>query len=760
MKLIAQVIHEKNQLLLVSQTYFSFINLLKNSLQKYEIKFFYSPKVPPNLQRFDYLILINPQLKELEKILDLNLPKCQRLICIFIKKSQQAKKIESQFKNVEKIKIIDSNQEIFQEKDIENILWFSLSKSKQNYLRLEIFNLKPTQKKIIKKKPFFHFLSFSLNRKKIFLILTVFIIIFHFLYLPFSALSLLINYKIFNQFKKEKYQQLENYILLNNQILKTGKSLYQIIRPTYLFFSLAIFPDNLFDILTALNQIYEKSYFSYLNSKNIINLFLKEEKNENEREKIIFLVKTLQQDLVVIESKLDTINYKVPKIFTEKSKDKIIFIKDLINKTRSILNFQEEIFAKGKEKKYLIFFANNRELRPGGGFIGSFATLTIENYHLKELKIYDVYDADGQLKIHVEPPMPIKKYLKIPHWYLRDSNFSPDFYENYQKAKFFLKEELNWENFDGAILITTSAIEAILDAFSNLYIPDFKETINSQNFFIKTQMYVEKNFFPGSIQKKTFLSSILRQVLINIENASFKKLAISLKKMLDEKQIVFYLENKNLQRLIDNFYYSGRIIQPKCSLIKQECINDYLFFYDANVGVNKADYFINRQIVYYLKINQDGSINQNLTIDYQNTSPSVVFPGGVYRNYFQVLIPKEAELIHITKNGVVIDDINTDSSLNFFKKIGFYFEVNPKSTVTIKINYYLPKKFQKGKQVYQLIIQKQIGAKNSDFVLNITLPKNISLINQNFIPLVNEKNIVYNSILDSDKIFFMEFQVN
>ena len=144
------------------------------------------------------------------------------------------------------------------------------------------------------------------------------------------------------------------------------------------------------------------------------------------------------------------------------------------------------------------------ELRPGGGFLGSFGIIEIGNYSIGDIKIYDIYDADGQLMVHLDPPKPIAEYLNVPHWFFRDSNFSPDFFTNYQKALFFLEKEMKMTDFAGGILLTTTAVENILYAFNDLYLPDFKEYINAKNFYLKTQLYVEKKFFPGSIQKRRF----------------------------------------------------------------------------------------------------------------------------------------------------------------------------------------------------------------------------------------------------------------
>ena len=68
------------------------------------------------------------------------------------------------------------------------------------------------------------------------------------------------------------------------------------------------------------------------------------------------------------------------------------------------------------------------ELRPTGGFIGSYAIMTFDKGRLAEIVVNDVYTADGQLKGHVDPPEPIRKYLGEGGWFLRDSNWDPDFF--------------------------------------------------------------------------------------------------------------------------------------------------------------------------------------------------------------------------------------------------------------------------------------------------------------------------------------------
>jgi len=750
-----EIVLDRQKILIVTKKNYPFITLFKEYLKKYEGEVYLSPIIPKSIKQFNCCFFIN---EDINSILIKELSEKTKLIFIFF--NQDKNTILNQ--KVSNIKIINIHGDAINSTDIDKILWFSFSSSKEKYLKLHTISPKKnliknerilTSKKILTK--FF-------KPKRLVIFFTTLLIFFHIMFIFPFAISVFFTHQIFSNIKKGDFKNI-NYLLAKNQKFShLTYNLYQIVRPTYLFFSIAIFPDNTVDALVKTHKVFEKGYESYLNVKEIEKLFLKKNKNDEEKKYLSLRIKKLKEAINSLQDNLNSINQKIPLgiPFFKEEKNLLIIANDSLIKLEKLLDYHDKIFGKNKLSKYLVFFANNRELRPGGGFLGSFGILEIKNYTLENIKIYDVYDADGQLKVHIEPPEPIRKYLKIPHWFLRDSNFSPDFFENYQQAKFFLEKEMNLKDFDGAILLTTSAVEKILDAIGTIYLPDFNENINRDNFYLKTQLYSEKNFFPGSIQKKNFLSSLTRQIIINADQISPISLFRAIKKSLDEKQMVVYFENESLQKFFDSWHWSGRLINPLCQNFTTNCLPDYLFFYDANVGINKANYYINRMATLKIRIDKDGDVFNNLTIQYKNDSPSEVFPGGIYRNYLQILLPKNAVLKTITKDGVLINQFDEDSGFDFLKKIGFFFEVPPKKIVLIKIDYQLPYKIKSGKQIYQLIVQKQIGSFNNDLILEFTLPSNISLINKNFIPLVNGENIIYNTNLDTDKIFFLELNKN
>lgn len=756
MKLKTEIDNRGLRILLVDQNNYLLTKLLKSYLTSFNNQVFVSPFPPlENLFSFNYCFLIN--LSNFKKIFD---SQFKRFIFIFINEKKLAYKCRRiiERNNCKNVKIINIKGDTdFQKKNLEKILWFSLSKSKEIFLNLtQTFII--DKKKSVTKPKFISLLNFkeflSINRV-LFLSFTSFVIAF-LSFIPPLIFSSFYIYKAGSYLTSGNLYQTATYVKRSEIYYNLSKSLYSFAKPVLNLFSLALTPDNIFEINHKSQAVINRSLLLYRNANQIIKLWLKKDKASSDLNNLNLRLTKTKSDLTELERDLVSLTQKLPQnlSYTRKIQSMLSKYYQIINEVNKFFPYLEEIFAKNKKKTYLILFANNMELRPGGGFIGSFGVIKLTNFTLEDLQIYDVYDADGQLIAHIEPPVAIRDYLGQPHWFLRDSAFSPDFVENYQQAKIFLEKELGLVNFDGAILLTTSAIQNILSVFDKVYLPDFNEMVTKDNFYLKTQLYAEKNFFPGSTQKKSFLASLSRQVLINLETISPVSLLEAVKKSLDEKQMLIYFEDTTVEKRIDSLYWSGRLIQSVCPAEIHDCLMDFVFPYDANLGVNKANFFINHFLESDINIDSQGKITNLITIKIKNYSKYNVFPGGIYKNYFQLIMPKNALIKSVTKNDVQVE--NYDQENEPIRKIGFLIEIQPQQSAEIKIIYELADKLKRGKNNYQLIVQKQIGSQNSDLIVKINLAKNISILNQNFLPLVKDREIIYNTTLSADKIFFAE----
>ena len=219
--------------------------------------------------------------------------------------------------------------------------------------------------------------------------------------------------------------------------------------------------------------------------------------------------------------------------------------------------------------------------------------------------------------------------------------------------------------------------------------------------------------------------------------------------------MVLFMNDEKLQKNLDGLFWSGRLAAPFCPKATEDnCYSDYQFPFDANLGVNKTNFFIDKSYDVKTTIDEDGLVTTNLSITYINNSLSDVFPGGTYRNYFQILLPAKSLLI-----GIKVDDQyipSYDSVTGNNRMVGFLVEIPPQAKKTISLSYSSSFKFKAGKAVYQLVLQKQIGALSHDVHFSLSLPKNMNLLNTNFSPLVKNSLILYNTDLSMDHVFFIE----
>lgn len=388
---------------------------------------------------------------------------------------------------------------------------------------------------------------------------------------------------------------------------------------------------------------------------------------------------------------------------------------------KKLVSRTTELLGNNKQKKYLIIFQNNMELRPTGGFIGSFALATFNKGRLTEMVVNDVYSADGQLRGHVDPPEPIRIHLGEGGWYLRDSNWDPDFPSSAVKAEWFLDKTIA-EKVDGVIAIDLYFVKRLVAIIGQINLPDFNLSINADNLYQVLQSEVEDEFFPGSIKKASILTALSRQLVEEIKSLDadqhlklFKELYLS----LERKHVQIFLHDVNAQSAISNLGYSGQLdLTTDCGL---RCVKDSYSLVEANLGVNKSNLYITRN--HNLKINiEKDRITHELVVDYSNSASPVVGNMGIYKNYARIIVPVEAEIAGIREyDGVgMYKDVNFDLvDTNGRREAGFLVEVLPSSNKKIQIVWTLKNNLLAQGGQYDLKIIKQAGTDEDPIAINI-----------------------------------------
>jgi hypothetical protein len=244
-------------------------------------------------------------------------------------------------------------------------------------------------------------------------------------------------------------------------------------------------------------------------------------------------------------------------------------------------------------RNYLVLLQNSTELRATGGFIGSVAVASFEDGRMTDLQVQDVYTFDGQLKGHVEPPTPVRELLGQEHWYLRDSNWDPDFSVSAAKAAWFYQKETG-NSVDGVLAINTPFIVEILKATGPIDLPDYNDLITADNFYGKSLYYTQNDFFPGSTQKKDFLGTLMRALITKITTSRTTNMAALFRAMttaLAGHDLLMMFGQGELQSVVAHYGWAGRVPSTTGCIGTDaaSCSFDPMVAVEANMGVNKVN---------------------------------------------------------------------------------------------------------------------------------------------------------------------------
>lgn len=446
-------------------------------------------------------------------------------------------------------------------------------------------------------------------------------------------------------------------------------------------------------------------------------------------------------------------------------KENLPQIRQKIAAVYSILPALDKVLGGEEKKVYLVLFQNNMELRPTGGFIGSYGLLTFEGGRMTDFKVEDVYTADGQLRGYVEPPKPIRVYLNEAAWYFRDCNWDPDFFQTSLNSAWFLEKEMGLK-VNGVIGINLYVVEEILRSLGPVWLPDYEEEISVENLFLKAQSYVEKDFFPGSTQKRDFLGLLSRQVFEEVKTAGVEesgKIGEAILKSLEERQMMATLDEEEAMAALRKLGWDGGLREVACDWLEAgeqegDCVADYTFFVEANLGVNKANYLVRREVREEVEIEEE-RVERSLEILYENKSSQEPGWGGGYKNYLRVIIPERAELLEITIDDLPVEEEKIEKErMGERNAYGFLVLVPRGEKKKVLFRYGLPLRNQGGKFVYLLLIQKQSGIGAEPMEVLINFPESWQVESMSPAGLTGRQAVVYNTDLAKDRLFKIEFK--
>ncbi|HBO16818.1 MAG: hypothetical protein UR69_C0001G0217 [Candidatus Moranbacteria bacterium GW2011_GWE2_35_2-] len=373
--------------------------------------------------------------------------------------------------------------------------------------------------------------------------------------------------------------------------------------------------------------------------------------------------------------------------------------KDTKDEVAAINNLAAEFIKKDDiEKRFLILLQNNMELRPGGGFLGQYAILKIKNGEVISTVVEDANLLDQRITTKVVPPYPFTRMMSIKKWKFRDSNFSPDFPTNTEKAKYFYRLSGGNSNFDGVIAVNSDVFANVLKLTGPITVPGYATEFTSENAVLKLEEVVEKAYIENpnidTTNRKAIMkimANVIIEKLAHINN--IPKISEFVLEELRNKNVMFNFNDAQLQASIEKVHWDGKVAQ--------DWNDDYLMMVDANMGALKSDYFIDRSVSYNIDLTTEKPTVE-LKILYKHNATYGDWRTSDYHSYLRVYVPKGSTLID--RKMVSYPLIDEDFGKTYF---GFICHVLINGQTEAYIKYELPSEFKE--KEYRLLIQKQSG---------------------------------------------------
>jgi len=448
------------------------------------------------------------------------------------------------------------------------------------------------------------------------------------------------------------------------------------------------------------------------------------------------------------------------------------------------------------EKRYLVLFQNNNELRATGGFIGSISMFDVYQGQINNIETPEggTYDLDAGQIVKYKAPQALS--LINPYFNIWDANWWADFPTSAEKIT-TMYESSSGSSINGVIAINAEVLRELLLVLGPIEMEEYGVTISANNLYAVLQEEVELNSGEENSKPKAIISDlvpkVLEELLTNYEKQ--KDIIAVFAGMLASKDIQVYSTDKDIQNRINDFGWSGKMLNTD---------RDYLSVISTNIAGGKTDNDIYQTIDHQAEINTNGEIINTVKITRTNKGPlENPFAGieGGNVSYLRVHVPLGSEFIEsigfdklpdsyfntvapgarldmdVAKEEEKMVDVNSGTEMyQSLDKTVFanWMALKPGETKTALVKYKLPfnldledplinnwaqNLFQYDLQLdnYSLLVQSQSGSKNNIFNSSILIPSNLKVVWKN---AYNEDNVgitenlvTYSEQLNRDQYF-------
>ena len=307
------------------------------------------------------------------------------------------------------------------------------------------------------------------------------------------------------------------------------------------------------------------------------------------------------------------------------------------------------------QRNYLIQTMDRAELRPSGGFNGSWGILNINGGRISKIDMSDVTFVDYNIhnKAAGQSAPALYSWWPFGNWGLRDANLSGDFPTSAKLSIGTYAKEVGVTPPDGAISFSPLVIEHLLDdkVLGPIAIPCYNVTITSTNLEDELHYFQlapagqaeQDRCAPSSLTgttslRKRFTSALASALQDKVRSApQGKLLAIveSLKQSLITKDLEVWVSNTDIEARLAKDHFDAAMLRDPAT--------DSTMVVNANFGVNKGTQYMTTTTTETVNLDSSGGANHHLLIQFDYHPTGNIYGIPTYRDFVRVYTSPNAQ---------------------------------------------------------------------------------------------------------------------
>lgn len=305
-------------------------------------------------------------------------------------------------------------------------------------------------------------------------------------------------------------------------------------------------------------------------------------------------------------------------------------------------------------RRILVMLQNPSEIRPTGGFLGSYADIAIASGKVTDISVHDIADVDTAFTRMIVPPKPLQ--LEVTRWRPADANWFFDFPTSASETMAFFNQSSLYTAtttttssapspyFDMIIAVSPKVVSDLLSVTGPITVSSTKTMFTADNFLVQIQKIVQA----GQASSATYPKQVLRDLMSelsaqlasssNIDQGGLVNMASN---WMAEKDVMVYSSDPVMENFFKTSGVAGDVYESP-----QNFNGDYFAVVDANVNGGKSDLYVSEKMDWTSQIEADGTLTDSLIVTRKDTGD--VSPYWWYKTqnqvYLQIFVPPDSLL--------------------------------------------------------------------------------------------------------------------